>query len=73
MPLFRITIKHNKTTNNVVLQKGMSVDIPTITSTNPLLVNGGEEVQAAFMRIYGKDLKKAGALNSGYLDVKIVG
>ncbi len=73
MPLYRITIKADKNTNAVVLQKGMSVDIPTLTSTNPLLVNGGKEVQDAFMRIYGKDLRRAGALNSGYLDVKIIG
>ncbi len=72
MPIFRISVKHDKNTNGVVLQRGMSVDIPTVTSSNPLTVNGGKEVQDAFMRIYGKDLSKAGALSSAWLNVEIM-
>ena len=72
MPLFKFTVKHNINSNNVVLQKGMSVEIPTATSSNPLLSNGGKEVQRAFMRIYGIDIKKAGALNGAYLDVEMI-
>ncbi len=71
MPQFRFTIKHNVNSNSIVLTKGMSVEIPTLTNTNPLLVNGGQIVADAFMRIYGVDIKKAGVLNTGYLEVKI--
>ncbi len=38
-------------------------------SSNPLTVSGRQE---AFLRIYGKDLKKTGALNTAYLNVKII-
>lgn len=33
-----------------------------------IAANGGKAVADAFMRVYGIDLKKAGALNSAYLD-----
>ena len=32
--------------------------------------NGGQVVADAFMRIYGIDIRKAGALNMVYLDVQ---
>lgn len=70
MPIFTITVKHNVNTNGVVLQKGMSVEIPSNNNSNPLTINGGQEVQEAFLQIHKIDLKKAGALNSGYLEVK---
>ena len=50
----------------------MSVEIPT-TGYNPLTSNGGNDVAAAFMRIYGLDLKRAGACHMGYLDVIRIG
>ncbi len=37
---------------------------------NPLLTNGGQAVADAFMRIYGIDIKKAGALNMSYLQIE---
>ena len=73
MPLYRISIKQNIRTNGVVLEKGMSVQIPTATATNPVTVNGGQSVADAFMRLYGVDIKKAGAISSGYLEVEKIG
>ena len=68
MALFRATIKSTRVNNGVRLEKGMSVDFPS-ASGSPLGANGGKEVVEAFQRKYGVDLKKAGALNSAYIEV----
>lgn len=68
MALFKITIKRSTTVNGVRLEKGMSVDVPSRYS-NPVTTNGGLEVQDAFLRMYGIDLKKANSLNMVILDV----
>jgi hypothetical protein len=47
----------------------MSVEVATVSAVNPITANGGQAVADAFMRVYGIDLKKAGALNSAYLEV----
>ena len=73
MPLFRITVKTMKNTNNIRLEKGMSVDVVSNSMSNPVIVNGGQPVADAFMRIYGVDIKKAGALSMAYLDVQRIG
>lgn len=70
MPLFRITVKQMKNCNGIRLEPGMSVDISTSSFSNPVSTNGGQIVADAFMRIYGVDIKKAGALSMAYLDVK---
>jgi hypothetical protein len=54
--------------NGVLLEKGMSVDVVTNSYNNPVTTNGGQVVADAFMRIYGIDIKKAGAFNTTYLD-----
>lgn len=59
-----------KNANGVRLERGMSVDVATQSLSNPVLTNGGQTVADAFMRIYGIDIKKAGALNMAYLDVE---
>lgn len=69
MALFLITVKQNKYSNGIKLEKGMSVEASSNYS-NPLTTNGGHEVQDAFMRKYGLDLKKNGGNSSVYLDVK---
>jgi hypothetical protein len=69
MALFLITVKQNKYTNGIKLEKGMSVEVSSSYS-NPLTTNGGLEVQDAFFRKYGIDLKKNGGNSSVYLDVK---
>ena len=40
---------------------------------NPIYLNGGQLVIDAFKRIYGVDIKKAGVLNSVYLQIKRIG
>jgi len=69
MALFKVTVKRSGVTNGLRLEKGMSVDIPS-RYTNPLTTNGGHEVQDAFKRIYGIDLKKANCLSPAYLEVE---
>lgn len=73
MPLFRITVKQSKTSNGVRIEKGMNVEVVTQSMSNPVSTNGGQVVADAFMRLYGVDIKKAGALSMVYLDVVKVG
>lgn len=73
MPLFRVTVKTSKNTNGVRIERGMTVDVPSNSMSNPVTINGGQTVADAFMRIYGIDIKKAGALNMAYLDVERIG
>lgn len=70
MPTFRITVKSLKNCNGVRIEPGMSVDVVSPSFSNPVSTNGGQIVADAFMRIYGVDIKKAGALSMAYLDVK---
>ena len=56
--------------NGIIIEPGMSVEVVTQTFSNPVSTNGGQAVVDAFMRIYGIDIKKAGALSTVYLDVK---
>lgn len=51
----------------------MSVEVLSKYFYNPLTTNGGQMVADAFMRIYGVDLKRAGALNTVDLDVEKIG
>lgn len=73
MPLFRITVKQSKNTNGIRIEKGMSVEVPTSSFSNPVTTNGGKNVVDAFHRIYGVDLNHIGALNMVYLDVQKIG
>ncbi len=68
--LYRITVKNPKLSNGIRVEKGMSVDIVSNSMSNPVTTNGGQVVVDAFMRIYGIDIKKAGALSMAYLDVE---
>lgn len=73
MPLYRVSVKQMKVSNGIRIEKGMSVDVVTNSISNPVSTNGGQVVNEAFMRIYGIDLKKIGALNMIYLDVQRIG
>lgn len=73
MPLFRITVKSAKNSNGIRIEKGMSVEVVTQSMSNPVSTNGGQVVADAFMRLYGVDIKKAGALSMVYLDVVKIG
>lgn len=70
MPLYRVTVKQPKLSNGVRIERGMSVDVVTNSISNPVSTNCGQSVADAFMRIYGIDIRKAGALNMIYLDVQ---
>ena len=70
MARFRITTKMMKNSNGVRIEPSMTVEVVTQSMNNPLLTNGGQAVADAFMRIYGIDIKKAGALNMVYLNVE---
>lgn len=73
MPIFRVTVKQMKLSGGVRIEPGMSVDVVTNSMSNPLTTNGGQVVVDAFMRVYGIDLKRIGALSTVYLDVVRVG
>lgn len=71
--LYRVSVKSNKNSNGIRIERGMSVEVVTNNITNPVTTNGGQAVADAFMRIYGIDIRKAGALNMVYLDVQRIG
>ncbi|MBR5893570.1 MAG: hypothetical protein IKZ37_08055 [Bacteroidaceae bacterium] len=73
MPLFRVTVKQPKISSGIRIERGMSVDVVSNSMSNPLTVNGGQLVADAFMRIYGVDMKRLGALSTVYLDVVRIG
>lgn len=70
MARFIITTKRMVNTNGIRIEPGMNVEVVTNSMSNPVTTNGGKPVADAFMRVYGIDIKKAGALNMVYLDVK---
>lgn len=71
--VYRVTVKNSKNTNGIRIDRGMSVEVVTKNITNPVTTNGGQAVADAFLRIYGIDIRKAGALNMAYLDVERIG
>ncbi len=73
MPLFRITVKNRVNCNGVRLEPGMSVEVVSQSFSDPVHTNGGQSVADAFMRIYGVDVKKAGALNGVFMKVERIG
>lgn len=73
MARFRITTKVRKQSNGIRIEPGMTVEVVTASMSNPVCTNGGIEVANAFMRIYGIDIKKAGALSTAYLDCVKIG
>ena len=62
-----------KNDNGVRIEPGMSVEVVTQSMSNPLLNNGARQVADAFMRIYGIDLRRAGAMNTTHLDDERIG
>ena len=73
MALLLITIKQNKFSDGVNLEKGMAVEVASKYS-NPLFTNGGVGVADAFMHNYGLDARKNGGGSMlsliAYLNVK---
>lgn len=62
-----------KNSNGIRLEPGMSVDVSSSSFGNPVSTNGGKLVADAFYRVYGVDIKKAGAQNMVDLDVIQIG
>jgi hypothetical protein len=73
MALFKVTTRARKLTNGILIEPGMSVEVATVSAVNPITANGGQAVADAFMRVYGIDMKRLGALSTVYLDVVRVG
>ena len=71
--VYRVTVKNSKLTSGIRVERGMSVDVVTNNITNPVTTNGGQAVADAFIRIYGIDIRRAGALSMAYLDVQRIG
>ena len=71
--IYKITVKNSKNSNGIRIERGMGVEVVTNNITNPVTTNGSQAVADAFMRIYGIDIRKAGALNMVYLDVQRIG
>ena len=71
MALYTITTKMRKhaPSGQLLIEPGMSVTVPC-NAGNPVYFNKGQLVVDAFLRMYGVDLRAAGALNASFLDVK---
>lgn len=69
IPIWKFTTKMKRNCNGVFIEKGMTVEVVTPTTSNPLNnPQGRDQIAAAFMTKYGVDMKKAQSLSSGYLD-----
>lgn len=69
MPIWKFTTKMKRNCNGVFIEKGMTVEVVTPTTSNPLNnPQVRDQIAAAFMTKYGVDMKKAQSLSSGYLD-----
>ena len=69
MPIWKFTTKMKRNCNGVFIEKGMTVEVVTPTTSNPLNnPQGRDQIAAAFMTKYGVAMKKAQSLSSGYLD-----
>ena len=73
MMIYRVTVKQSKLTSGIRVDRGMSVDVVSNSMNNPVTTNGGQDVVNAFMRVYGVDIRQAGALSMAYLDVQRIG
>lgn len=70
MARFRITTLHTRNSNGIRIEPGMTVEVVTQSMSNPVNTNGGQTVVDAFMRIYGIDIRKAGAMSMSELKVE---
>lgn len=74
MALWRITIKQSGTINAVRIEKGMSVELATNSSTPPLqVINYKNTIAQLFKNKYGVDVLKASAVNPGRMSCERIG
>ena len=71
MALYKITTTRKFVNGNLLIDKGMTVKVSCFAA-NPLYYNEGNDVNNAFIRIYGIDLKPMGLLSKTFLDVEKV-
>ena len=74
MALFQVRVKMLKVVTGKRIEPGMSVQVSTMTTSNPTLSPDGKRaINEAFIRVHGIDLNKANALNSSYLEAIKIG
>ena len=69
MALYKITTKRQFLNGNLLIEKGLSVQVLSF-ATNPLYYDDGNDVNNTFLRVYGIDLKSLGLLTAAFLDVE---
>jgi hypothetical protein len=67
MALWKISVKNSGIINGVRIEKGMSIEYVTKTTTTPLqsLSQHKDAINQLFKNKYGVDLAKAGIINTG--------
>ena len=73
MALYKITVKKQWYAAGQVLEPGMSVQVSSMILADPILINGGQLVRDAFLRVYGVDLQQMRALNGVILESERIG
>ena len=74
MALYQVTVKKQWRSAGQIVEPGMSVQVATDILADPMLINGGQLVQDAFMRVYGVDLRSMNLLmNTLVLESKRIG
>lgn len=69
MALYKVTTKRKFVSGNFLVDKGMTVQVSSF-SDNPLYYDEGNDINNAFKRVYGVDLKPHGLLSVAFLEVK---
>lgn len=73
MALYQVTVKKQWRSAGQLIEPGMSVQVATDILADPVLIQGGQLVQDAFMRVYGVDLQEMRALNGVILESERIG
>ena len=73
MAIYQITVKKQWRSAGQLIEPGMSVQVATDIFSDPILIQGGQLVRNAFLRIYGVDLQEMRALNTLVLESKRIG
>lgn len=74
MALWRLTIKQSGTINTVRIEKGMSVELVTKSTTSPLqVITYKETIAQLFKNKYGIDVLKACAVSPGRMSCERIG
>jgi len=73
MALYQVTVKKQWRSAGQLIEPGMSVQVATDILADPVLIQGGQLVRNAFLRIYGVDLQEMRALNTLILESKRIG